>query len=349
MNTSHAHPPQVSIGLPVYNGEKYLAAALDSLLAQTWSDLEVVISDNGSSDGTEAICRRYAERDERVQYFRGDINRGAAWNFNRVVELARGAYFRWAAYDDLCDPTLIERLLSVLEDDPQAVLCASAVEVIDGEGRIIPGELGGNEGEPLVDDYGPPRTTLLGSERAADRFRGVLLHSMRCYEEFGLIRRAAILRTGLHRPYRGAEKVFLAELSLLGPFRIVPQVLFYSRWHDERFSALPSARAQNEWVVAKPRRWMMPRRLRCALGYTGLVFKARGSFRDRLGSARVLLQFVFRWQKLKAAVHEVWRGSAMTAVPLPPSREPDSQECHLDAAEPLAGAAPGGDSVSNKI
>ena len=83
----------VSIGVPVYNGENHLAAALDSFLRQTYEDFEVVVSDNGSTDRTEQIARDYAARDPRIRYYRSDINFGAAWNFNRVVELAQGEVF----------------------------------------------------------------------------------------------------------------------------------------------------------------------------------------------------------------------------------------------------------------
>src|SRR5262245_57216615 len=93
--------PRVSIGLPVYNGAKYLAEAIDSLLEQTFSDFELIISDNGSTDATPAICEEYAAKDGRIRFLRQEINRGLAWNWNCVLEESRGAYFKWAACDDL--------------------------------------------------------------------------------------------------------------------------------------------------------------------------------------------------------------------------------------------------------
>ena len=92
--------PLVSVGLPVYNGERYLREAVDSVLGQTYVNLELVISDNASTDATEAICREYAARDPRVRYHRAERNRGAVWNFNRAFELARGEFFMWQAFDD---------------------------------------------------------------------------------------------------------------------------------------------------------------------------------------------------------------------------------------------------------
>src|SRR5438132_13873019 len=92
---------QVSIGMPVYNGERYLSGALDSLLSQTLADFDLIISDNASTDATESICRSYAAHDSRIRYFRNENNLGAAANFNRAFELCGGEFFRWAAHDDL--------------------------------------------------------------------------------------------------------------------------------------------------------------------------------------------------------------------------------------------------------
>jgi glycosyltransferase involved in cell wall biosynthesis len=100
---------RVSIGVPVYNGERYLAEALDSLLAQSFKDFEIVISDNASTDATIEIGRAYQSKDPRVRYFRSEQNRGAAWNFNRAFELSTAPLFKWAACDDLHEERFLER------------------------------------------------------------------------------------------------------------------------------------------------------------------------------------------------------------------------------------------------
>src|SRR5579863_9411434 len=110
--------PRLSVGMPVYNGERFVAQAIESILSQTFRDFELIISDNGSTDATETICREQAARDPRVRYYRSDRNRGAAWNHNRVVELARGEYFRWQCHDDYCDRILLEKCLAVIDKDP---------------------------------------------------------------------------------------------------------------------------------------------------------------------------------------------------------------------------------------
>src|SRR5690606_4946715 len=126
-----------SIGLPVYNAQAYLAHALDSLLGQTYRDFELVISDNASTDRTEAICRDYAARDARVRYVRQAENQGANWNFNEVFRLARGELFKWAASDDLCEPTLMEKCVAVLDARPDVMGVQATTVEIGPDGRRL--------------------------------------------------------------------------------------------------------------------------------------------------------------------------------------------------------------------
>src|SRR5687768_11755331 len=111
----------VSVGMPVFNGERFIEAALDSVLAQNYGDLEVVISDNASTDDTEEICRSYAAKDDRVRYFRNRINYGIAFNFNNVFRLSSGRYFKWAASDDVCAPDFLSRCVEILDRDASIV------------------------------------------------------------------------------------------------------------------------------------------------------------------------------------------------------------------------------------
>lgn len=114
-STKDEHTPTVSIGMPVYNGAKYIRVALDSLLAQTFTDFKLVISDNASTDETQAICEEYARRDSRIRYVRQSENKGALANFQFVLNEARGKYFMWAASDDRWDSNWIEQLQDALE------------------------------------------------------------------------------------------------------------------------------------------------------------------------------------------------------------------------------------------
>ena len=133
-----ARNPTVSIGLPVFNGERYLAGALNCLLQQDYEDFELIISDNASTDATESICREYAAKDPRIRYSRNATNIGASLNYNRVFGLARGEFFKWASHDDECHPSLVRRCLEVFEQAPaSAVLVYSMAEIIDELGRVM--------------------------------------------------------------------------------------------------------------------------------------------------------------------------------------------------------------------
>ncbi len=319
------HHPRVSIGVPVYNGQNYLAAALDSLLAQTFGDLEIVISDNGSTDRTAEICRDYAARDRRVRYHRQLTNRGAGWNFSEVFRLARGEYFKWAAHDDLCAPTLIARCVERLDGDPELVLCSARAAVIDANEQRV------DDDSPLdareIDFQGVSSATearrlrCVSSPRASRRYLGVLVHAVRCYEVFGLIRADAMRRTGLHRPYNGAEKVFLAELALLGRFAELDETLFFSRWHDQRFSANRSAAAQARHMNPQAaRRLTLPRQVRSSWGYLSLIPHAE---LGPLEKARCLLAFsryLLQPAKWRRAMVEAALGLG-TTVTLPIERK----------------------------
>src|SRR5262245_65331393 len=114
--------PLVSIGLPVYNSERFVAKSIETLLAQTFEDFRIVISDNASTDRTGAICREYAARDPRIEYQRNQTNIGMAANYNLTFGLSRSKYFRWGPADDFCAPELLEEHLRVLESDPSIAL-----------------------------------------------------------------------------------------------------------------------------------------------------------------------------------------------------------------------------------
>ena len=116
----------VSIGLPVYNGENYLSAAIESIAAQTFQDFELIISDNDSTDRTPEICRHYMMQDKRIRYFRNKRNLGAAPNYNRTYELSQGQYFKWTAHDDIICPDFLAKCVVALEAEPEAVCVGAA-------------------------------------------------------------------------------------------------------------------------------------------------------------------------------------------------------------------------------
>jgi glycosyltransferase involved in cell wall biosynthesis len=221
--------PLVSIGLPVYNGDSLVGAAIESLLSQDYRDFELIISDNASTDRTEAICREYARLEPRIQYVRHPANKGAAANFNCLVQMAQGKYFKWAAHDDLCEPQFVSSCIDVLERDHSVVLCFTQVQCIDRNGNAI----GAYENMCTQFADGQPDV----------RFAEMILQPHACFEVFGLIRSDVLRRTGLIGPYMASDRVLLAELALHGRFHQVAEPLFCSRDHANRSVKLhPHAR-----------------------------------------------------------------------------------------------------------
>lgn len=209
---------RVSVGVPVYNGERYLDEALESLAAQTYTDFDVVISDNASTDATEQICRSYVERDDRFQYHRQPVNRGAAWNFNEVAHLATSEYFKWASHDDLHAPTFLERCVEVLDAAPDdVVLCYPKTIMIDAEQRQIGGFDDGLD---------------LRSVQPSERFDAYLRNYRKSNAIFGLLRRKRLMKTRLLGNYVSSDLVLLGEIVLNGQVWELPDELFYRRQHE---------------------------------------------------------------------------------------------------------------------
>ncbi|WP_052055815.1 glycosyltransferase family 2 protein [Myxosarcina sp. GI1] len=217
--------PLVSIGLPVYNGENFIEQAIDSILAQTFKDFELIISDNASNDKTEAICRKYVTKDKRIRYYRNSQNLGAAPNFNRVYELSTGTYFKWLAHDDLCEPEFIERCVHLFEKDDSIVLCNSRVKIIDACGQTM---------DKTDDLYGYVSSLTanlnLFSSTPHVRFRDII-RPHACFPVFGLIRSSSLKNTSLLGSYAGADRILLAQLALQGRFYEFPEQFLYQRRH----------------------------------------------------------------------------------------------------------------------
>ena len=214
--------PPVAIGLPVFNGERFLARTIESILVQDYGDFELVISDNGSTDATPEIARGFAARDGRVTYLRHEVNRGAAWNYDHLVAVTSAPLFKWAAHDDEIRPAWLGRCVAALEGAPDAALAYTRRVKIDADGNTI--KVGRSR----------PKSFLSSTAAPSERFRDVLVKTTSCIECFGVIRRAALIRTRLIQPFSAADRVLLAELALLGHFVEVPDELFLHREHEDR-------------------------------------------------------------------------------------------------------------------
>lgn len=229
--------PKVSVGLPVYNGENYLAEAIESVLRQSFTDFELVISDNASTDGTFEIIRHYADRDPRIRFERQEENRGAAWNYNRTFWLARAPYFKWMAHDDMMDAVFLEKAVAALDGSPEFVGAIPLLTAkIDGDGDLI---------ETITHDMDPPGLSASG------RFRHYLrIPDFHCSPFFGLFRRSDLESSGLLGSYQGGDRVFIGEMLLRGRFAQLPGVHNFFRHHAEQYSRKVQGRPDlaQEWL-----------------------------------------------------------------------------------------------------
>lgn len=224
--------PRVSLGVPVYNGEKYLERTLDSILAQTYPDFELVISDNGSNDRTQQICERYAQIDKRVIYNRNTKNIGIAPNYNKVFELSSGEYFKWADADDVLAPEFVEKCVQALDKYPDVAAAYPRTKFID-------------QNDVVFDEFQPPDGTT--SSKAHVRFKTLILDPDHIVSQAsGLMRADLVRKSVMHGSYPCSDEVFLAHIALLGNFYEIPEFLFLYRIHSKQSTkgVLASERAR---------------------------------------------------------------------------------------------------------
>ena len=279
--------PLVTVGMPVYNGEPYVVKAIQGILDQSFEDFELIISDNASTDNTEQICLGFSDQDSRIRYYRNSTNIGAAENYNRLVRLANGKYFRWSNADDMIGRRLQELCLQALETHPDAVLTYGRTELIDEHGQKIRAYA---DNLHITDD--------LASRRLSRYFDQVGLTNA----IYGLMRTDAVLKTGLfgNGSLVAADVAFMAELILLGTFVEIPETLFYRRIH----SAASSSDRSNEelqqafWSAARSKH-SLP-----ILRQTGRLLRRIWRIRLPMMEKLRLNIFLFRrliWQRSKVA------------------------------------------------
>ena len=272
--------PKVSIGLAVFNGERYLREALDSILAQTFTDFELIICDNCSTDGTVEICKAYAESDPRISLHLSERNRGAAWNFNRAFEYSRGKYFRWAAHDDKVAPVLIERCVKVLDNNPDVVLCYPKTVVIDEAG----------ETKKYYSDH-----LDLHSVDPSQRFNDFLFCPYReNHLIFGLMRRDVLKKTLLHQPYEASDRILVAEMILRGQISEIDEYLFFRRDHPmtSRHANI-GTRQINAWFDPNRKTIVHSTTLRVFLEYIKFPLRIPLHFQDALRIYYVIAKYTF--------------------------------------------------------
>ncbi len=291
----------VSIGMPVYNGDKYLEQALDSLLNQDFDDFELIISDNGSNDKTRSICEIYVARDNRIEYHRVDKNRGAAWNFNQTFQLSKGKYFKWLSHDDYLDPVYLSHCVKVMEKAPETVvLCFPRVQYIDKLGKRL------SEEEAL-------KIQDIKQEENYDRisFSRLLTLSPACCPTFvfGLARTTALRETGLIRAYVLSDLILVAELRLLGEFIEIPKRLFHQRVYKKESTRESRKKVKGEALWYNPEntsRFFFPN-LKLIVEYCRVINHHKKNSWEKKGNAySAVIGFIF--MTLKRNTHNnLWK------------------------------------------
>ena len=285
--------PMISVGLPVFNGEKYLDNSIQAIIDQTYPEFTLIISDNASTDKTQEICEKWVKADERVTYTRNDRNLGAAENYNLLVDYADTDYFKWASADDLHEPAYLEKCVEILEEHPDVVMAYGKSSLIF-ENKPDPQEY--EDGFHMVED------------EPYERFKAFFDAPFLCNAIFGVMRTSVIRRTGKIGGYARSDRVLLGELLLHGKIYEVSEPLFLRRMHPERSSqqnpddrnlaiwfnpklrgklTFPKWRRYSEYVSIINRTPMpLYARYRCYLVILGFALKAR-KWADLIGDLQV--------------------------------------------------------------
>jgi hypothetical protein len=263
--------PRVTVGMPVFNAAKWLAHAIESMLGQTFRDLELLISDNASTDGSFEIAQTYARKDARVRLFRNPVNVGVDNNYSLLVGYARGAYFKWASSNDLCDRTFLAKTVGVLDARADVALCYARTKL------FVDAPESGNE-------YDVGVQTLDADPLV--RFRTVLERVGLNNAINGLIRMSVLRRTALIRPHYSSDITLLAEIALRGKIVELPEFLFFRRFDQDSATSLQDALAVQQCHFPTPGLGMDFQTWRRCWGQIAAIGRAELSVSQRMRGLR---------------------------------------------------------------
>ena len=285
--------PKVSIGLPVFNGEKYLKEALDSIIAQTYVNFELIISDNASTDQTQAICLEYVENDQRIRYYRNNKNIGAVPNHNHVFNLARGEYFKWVGYDDRMARDFLHKCVEILDDNPDVILCMSKTSLIDDKGESL------GDYDEYLDD--------VDSSKPEARFENFVLKNHSGNFCYGLMRKRIVAKTSLLGSYPASDEVFLAEMALCGKYHAIPERLFYRRYHQEQSTkgALKNFKQRIVWNDTSLQGKIVLARWMRLSGYLKAIKNTSLNVFERIRCYSVLFRWIFFPATIRSLIKDV--------------------------------------------
>ena len=285
--------PRISIAMPVYNGAATVGQAIESLLAQTQADFELIVSDNASTDGTGDVVQAYARQDGRIRYTRQSQNIGGPGNYSFVARAARGEYVKWAAAADWCAPTLLERCLEAIVARPDAVLAAPRT-------RLFASEI------TAAEDYA--RDIEILDERPVDRLRRQISEMQLNNAMNGLIRTSALRRTRLIEAYCHSDMVLMGRLALQGKFLLVDERLLYRRMEKSSATSLQSPMERLRFYYPKMNARSLFQNWKLHAGWLRAVAAASLPFEQRREAlALVARRCYWQWPALVDDLRDAWR------------------------------------------
>lgn len=297
--------PTVSLGLPVYNGEKYISEAIESALSQTFTDFELIISDNASTDATRSICEVYAKKDPRICYVRQSTNIGAAENFNFVLRKSCGRYFKWCAHDDFFGPDFLAACVHHLDENLGAVgAFPKCVRLVDSTGLVI---TEGSADLQVRDNNGAVRFAKI-----APKSRSIPIMSL-----FSLYRRDALSQTSLGS-FQSSDRVLISEMLLYGNIDFLEKSYFAFRTHPEQYSArmMEGQDFCISWFDPKADGKVVFKQIQYVSEFLKISMRAKLSFRDRLTMMGGVGKLIFaqRRQLVKEMLVPLYRNGKLTPL-----------------------------------
>jgi glycosyltransferase involved in cell wall biosynthesis len=323
--------PRVSIGLPVYNAVNYLDECISALLAQSFTDFQIIISDNASTDGTEKLCHEWCRRDERIRYVRQPVNRGSIWNHNQVFLLSQGEYFKWMGHDDLYASDWLEKCVQLLDKQPDVVWCHTQTLHIDFQGTVVPAHEDpaippGKSAHSLLFTGGELPPVTRADSDPCKRFHAVILGTTWCADAYGLIRSSVLKQTHLFPTCYGPEKVLMAELALFGRYSEIPEVLSYKRFHAEASSGSSDSKKKRGFVQGTKRKYLRSDRLTLLRGYCVAVWNSPLSVRQKIQCFGMIARYVLQVRKYRRLL------SGLSGPVLPKSSVQSASRVVLDSS-----------------
>jgi glycosyltransferase involved in cell wall biosynthesis len=281
--------PVVSIGLPVFNGSNFIGNAIESILAQEFTDFELIICDNASTDDTSEICQTYAAKDKRIRYYRHKKNLGATRNFNSTFEKSTGQYFKWASHDDLLCPQYLNRCLAFLKKNKQYVLCWPTMNYIDERGELIKNQ--------SIDNLSVEGGSFLNRIRRLFNYQisgDDIVPSI-----FGLIPSAVLRKTNLWQRFTSSEEVLMLELLLQGEIKQLDTLQFHFRVHkDSAFHKNRTPEERAKWFDTEKKSVLQLPVWYLFFRYLGVVKDSELGFLEKMACYyQIFRRAVYLWRR----------------------------------------------------